>query len=408
MSESRPRRVAVTGLGAVSSLGLGARAVTESIRRGRSGIGPIEQFDSAGFERVLAGEVRDFRPGDHLDRIDPDQWGRSGQFAAAAARMAVGDAGLDPEELSRSRAGSSFGTTNGESGVLGELSSEWVRGGLSSLSPELVGRADAGRIGAAVNAELGLTGEAQTVGTACAASNYAIGYGYDLVRNGEADFMVCGGADASNRATHAGFHRLGALAKDVSRPFDAHRDGIVTAEGGVALILEPLESARERGARVYAELLGYGMTCDARHMTNPDAASIAECIRGAHRDAGVKAEDVDYVCAHGTGTPANDRTEVAAMREVFGDRLPPVSSIKSMLGHTMGAAAGFGALVCCMAVHTGFLPPSATVREVDPALGPGLDCVPGTAREARPRVVQNHGFAFGGNNAITVFGEVAQ
>ncbi|PRX92571.1 beta-ketoacyl-[acyl-carrier-protein] synthase family protein [Allonocardiopsis opalescens] len=407
MPESPPRRVAVTGLGAVSSLGLGAGAVAESVRLGRSGIGPIEQFDAEGFEHTLAGEVRGFQPEDHLWRIDPARWGRSAQFAAAAARMAAADAGVSDATLAGSRAGSSFGTTNGESQVLERLAFASLSGGPQELPPALVGQADAGRISAAVNAELGLTGEAQTVATACAASNYAIGYGYDLVRSGAADFMVCGGADASNRATHAGFHRLGAIARDVPRPFDAERDGIVTAEGGVALLLEPLDAALARGARVYAEVLGYGMTCDAKHMTNPDAASIAACIRAAHRGAGIKPEDVDYVCAHGTGTPANDRTEVAAMREVFGERLPPVSSIKSMLGHTMGAAAGFGALVCCMALRTGFLPPSATVREVDPELGEGLDCVPGTGRAARPRVVQNHGFAFGGNNAITVFGEVA-
>ncbi|RCV48308.1 beta-ketoacyl-[acyl-carrier-protein] synthase family protein [Marinitenerispora sediminis] len=407
MSEPLPRRVVVTGLGAVSSLGIGAEAVAQALRAGRSGIGPIEQFDSAGFERTLAGEVRGFRPEEHLRRIDPRRWGRSAQFAAAAARLAVADSAMDPERLAGSRAGSSFGTTNGESAVLGRLAEQWVEDGLAALDPAAVAQADAGRIAAAANAELGLTGEAQTLGTACAASNYAIGYGYDQVRSGAADIMLCGGADASNRATHAGFHRLGALAEDVPRPFDAHRDGIVTAEGGVALLLEPLEAARERGARIYAEVLGYGMTCDARHMTNPDAASIAECVRRAHRNAGVKPHEVDYVCAHGTGTPANDRTEVAALREVFGDRLPPVSSIKSMLGHTMGAAAGFGALVSCVAIRSGFLPPSATVREVDPELGADLDCVPVTARTERPRVVQNHGFAFGGNNAITVFGEVS-
>ncbi|MEU7163319.1 beta-ketoacyl-[acyl-carrier-protein] synthase family protein [Streptomyces morookaense] len=399
------RRVVVTGLGAVSSLGLGARDFLSGIRAGRSGIGPIEQFDGAGFERTRAGEVRGFRPESHLTGTDPERWGRSGQFAAAAARMAVADAAADPAALSAGRTASCFGTTNGESQVLERLTAHWVAGGLSAVDPELAARADAGRIAQAVSAELDLGGEAVTVGTACAASNYAIGYGYDLIRTGEADAALCGGADASNRATHAGFHRLGALAEDVPRPFDEHRDGIVTAEGGAALLLEPLDAALARGARIYAEVLGYGMTCDARHMTNPDASSIAECIRRAHRNAGIKPGDVDYICAHGTGTRANDSTETAAVREVFTDRVPPISSIKSMLGHTMGAAAGFGALVCCAALAEGFLPPSATLRRLDPVLGPDLDCVPGQARSARPRVAQNHGFAFGGNNAITIFGE---
>ncbi|MBB5119737.1 3-oxoacyl-ACP synthase [Streptomyces eurocidicus] len=405
-SGRRARRVVVTGLGAVSGLGLGAREFTAAIREGRSGIGPARQFDTTGFDHQLAGEVADFDPAALLERLDHREWGRSGQFAAAAARMAAEDAGFAPGALAAARTASCFGTTNGESQVLERLATQRVERGAEHLDAALAGRADAGRIATAVNHELGLTGEALTLGTACAAGNYALGYGFDLVSTGEADVVLCGGADASNRATHAGFHRLGALAADVPRPFDEHRDGIVTAEGGAALLLEPLEAALARGARVYAEVLGYGMTCDARHMTNPHGPSIAECVRRAHRMAGVKPEEVDYICAHGTGTPANEAAEIAAVREAFGDTapLPPVSSVKSMLGHTMGAAAAFGALVCCAALHEGFLPPSATVRTVDPALGPDLDCVPGRAREARPAIAQNHGFAFGGNNAVAIFG----
>lgn len=405
MRERGGRRVAVTGMGAVSSLGMGARAFTAALREGRSGIGPIRQFDPEGFERTLAGEVADFRPHEHLKRITPEEWGRSGRFAAAAAAMAAADAGLAPEAPALRDAASCFGTTNGESQIMEDLAARALEGGAPALGSGHTARADAGNIAAAASAELGLGGEAVVFGTACAAGNYAIAHGYDLVRSGEADAAVCGGADASNRATHAGFHRLGALAEDVPRPFDARRDGIVTAEGGAALLLEPLEDALARGARVYAEVLGYGMTCDAVHMTNPDADSIAECVRLAHADAGVRPEDVGYICAHGTGTRANDSTETAAVRAVFGDRPPPMSSIKSMLGHTMGAAAAFGAVASCAALHEGFLPPTATVRDVDPELGPGADPVP-QARPGRPRVVENHGFAFGGNNAITLFGEV--
>ncbi|MFF4156670.1 beta-ketoacyl-[acyl-carrier-protein] synthase family protein [Streptomyces sp. NPDC001678] len=404
MSERRPRRVAVTGLGAVSSLGIGAGAFAEAIRAGRSGISPIQSFDSTGFEHTQAGEVLDFRPQDHLERLPLDQWGRSSQFAAAAAKMAVRDAGWDEDELSAARAGSAMGTTNGEARVFQELTEQWLAEGLAEINGDLAAQAPAHRIAAAVNTELRLRGEAQTFGTACSASNYAIGYGFDVIRGGDADVMIVGGADAVNRATHAGFHRLGAIAADECRPFDEFRGGIMTAEGGAALLLESWESAQARGARIYAEVLGYGITCDAKHPTQPDRSGIAECIRRAHASAGVQPEAVDYVCAHGTGTAANDSTEVAAMREVFGAQLPPVSSIKSMLGHTMGAASGFGALACCMALHEGFLPPTSTVRSVDPALGPGLDCVPGRAREAQPRVVENHGFAFGGNNAIVMLG----
>nr|WP_277351374.1 hypothetical protein [Microbispora sp. CL1-1] len=172
------------------------------------------------------------------------------------------------------------------------------------------------------------------------------------------------------------------------------------------MLLEPLDHALARGARIYAEVLGYGVNCDAKHMVKPDADSIAECIRIAHRYAGVRAEQIDYICAHGTGTPTNDLTEVKAVREVFGDRLPPVSSIKSMIGHTMGAASAFGAIACSKAIEEGFLPPTATVQELDPALGEGLDVVPGAARPASVQVAQNQGLAFGGNNVVTIFGRL--
>ncbi|WP_256104936.1 beta-ketoacyl synthase [Streptomyces sp. ODS05-4] len=401
------RRVVITGLGAVSPIGIGAGAFASALRAGTAGTSPIESFDASGFPLRSAGQVLDFRPADHLKRLDPGRWGRSGLLAAAAARLAVADAGIDEDELEAARAGSVMGTTSGESAVVQALAEQWVAAGLASLDPELAGQAPASRIANAVSAELRLTGETQTIPTACSASNYALGYAYDLVRSGEAEVMLAGGADAVNRLTHAGFYALGAMADDVPRPFAADRTGIVTGEGGAVLVLETYEHAVGRGARIYAEILGYAANCDAAHMVHPDAGSIAACIRAAHRAAGVEPSQIDYVCAHGTGTPTNDATEVAAAREVFGDRLPPISSIKSMLGHTMGAASGFGAIACCKALEQDFLPPTAHVSVPDPALGPGVDCVPGAGREARLDIVQNHGFAFGGNNVITILGRVS-
>jgi 3-oxoacyl-[acyl-carrier-protein] synthase II len=407
MPDTAPRAVAVTGLGAVSSLGTGAQAFAAAIRQGRSGVSEIRGFDASGFPYTVAGEVHDFAPERLLRRLDVAKWGRSALFAASAARLAVQDADIDPPQLSTAQAGSAIGTTSGESGVIEALTQEWVRRGFKGLDPTLIEQVPASNIATAVNAELGLTGDAQTIATACSASNYALGYAYDMVRSGEADFMISGGADSINRWAHAGFYRLGALAESVCRPFDANRSGILTAEGGVALFLEPLDHAVARGARIYAEVLGYGINCDATHPVSPDPTSIAECIRVAHRNAGVRPEEIDYICAHGTGTPTNDATEVKAVREVFGDRLPPISSIKSMIGHTMGAASGFGALICCLALSDGFLPPTANVTEIDPALGPGVDPICGQARPATPRIVQNHGFAFGGNNAITILGRAS-
>lgn len=399
--------MAVTGLGTVSCVGVGIEAFSAALRAGRVGVSEITSFVTTGFPATMACEVRDFDPAALLQRVDPAGWGPSAVFAAAAARLAAQDAGLDTARLSTRRAGSVMGTTGGEAPVIQKLAMQWLDEGLKSLDPLLVEQVPANRIATAVNHELGLTGPAQTVPTACSASNFALGHAYDLIVSGEADLMVAGGADAVNRSTHAGFLQLGALATDVCRPFDVDRSGILTGEGGVALVLEPWDAARARGARIYAELLGYGANCDAKHMVNPDAQSIAACIRLAQASAGVAPSEVDYVCAHGTGTPTNDATEVAAMRAVFGDRLPPISSIKSMIGHTMGAASGFGAAICCTALAEGFLPPTANLRTLDPALGEGVDPVPNLARAATLRIVQNHGFAFGGNNAITMFGSAA-
>lgn len=395
-------RVVVTGLGPVSSIGIGVSAFATALRAGRSGISPIRSFDSTGFPHVCAGEVHQFEPEPILRRLDPHGWGRSSLFAAAAARLAVEDARLDLDTVASDRVGIVMGTTCGESQIVEALTQQILDGGFDAQAPELVRQSPASRLAHAVSEELGATGISLTISTACAASNYALGYAYDRLAQGDADVIVAGGADSVCRWVHAGFYRLGTLAKECCSPFDKHRAGILTAEGGSALALETLEHARARGARPYAEVLGYGLNCDADHMVAPKAESLAECMRMAHRNAGVRTSDVDYVCAHGTGTPANDVAEFRAVREVFGDRLPPMSSIKSMLGHTMGAASGFGAIASALAIARGFLPPTINWSAPDPDM-PDLDAVPNRARPSTVNVVQNDGFAFGGNNAIVMF-----
>lgn len=396
-------RVAVTGLGSVSSIGIGVSQFAGALRAGKSGVSRITSFDPSGFPHQNACEVRDFDPSAHLRRLDPARWGRSSQFAASAARLAVEDGGLDLERVSPERAHAVIGTTSGESVVLEALTAQAVTAGFAGQDPALLGQLPANRLANAVSEELGLLGESVTVATACSASNYAIGYAYDLLVTGEADVVLAGGADSVCRWAHAGFYRLGALTGTACAPFDRDRTGILTGEGGAVLLLETFEHARSRGARCYAELLGYGVNCDAKHPVAPDATSVAECMRLAHRNAGVEPAQVDYICAHGTGTPANDLVEGRAILEVFGDRPPPVSSIKSMIGHTMGAASGFGAIASVLAIDQGFLPPTMNWTTPDPNLA-GIDPVPNAARPARIRVVQNDGFAFGGNNAIVVLG----
>jgi 3-oxoacyl-[acyl-carrier-protein] synthase II len=400
------RRVVVTGIGCISNIGTGVEAFTAGLKQGRSGLSPIRAFDD--FAQHLAGEVPDFDAREFVRNTDVDAWGRTALFAAASARLAAGDACVDLDEDTRASTGAIIGTTNGEAPSVDVLTRQWLTGDPHQLDPELMRRIPAGNIAAAVSAELGLSGETVTIPTACSAANYAIGSAADKIVSGEADVMFAGGADSVNRFTHAGFVSLGAVADGVCRPFDRDRTGIVTAEGGAVLVLEEMAHALARGARVYAELLGYGLSCDAHHIVHPDADSIAECIRRAHANSGIEASDVDYVCAHGTGTPTNDVTEVTATRAVFGADHPPMSSIKSMLGHTMGAASGFGAIACCKAIDEEFLPPTINLRNVDPNLGGDIDFVGGGMRAAAVRIAQNHGFAFGGNNAITMFGRFSR
>jgi 3-oxoacyl-[acyl-carrier-protein] synthase II len=394
-------RVVITGLGPVASTGIGIDAFAASLWAGRSNVTPIRAFDVSGFPRKLAGEVQDFEPSSILRTLSEHDWGRSSLLVAAAARLAVEDSGIDPEVLTRGDSGSSIGTTSGESQILERIAECQVAKGLPDLSADVVDKLPGSRLAHAVNRELGMVGEAMVVSTACSASNGAFGYAYDLIRSGQATHMVTGGADSMARWALAGFYRLGALAESACSPFDADRQGILTAEGGSALFLESLESAQARGARIYAEVLGYGMSCDGVNMVAPDREGIARCIRAAHHNAGVTPADVDYICAHGTGTPSNDYTETHAIHDVFGADIPPLSSIKSMLGHTMGAASGFGVIACALALTEQRIPPTINFTALDPEL-PAIDPVPNAPREAELTVVQNNGFGFGGNNAITV------
>jgi 3-oxoacyl-[acyl-carrier-protein] synthase II len=401
------RRVVITGIGPVSNVGIGVAEYRDALRAGRSGVGPIESFDTTGFERVVAGEVTRFATAELLRRLDPAEWGRSSLFAAAAARLAIQDAGIAADlQPRRDRTAVVVGTTSGELVPIVDMARAWHAGGYGRPDAAVATKAPASRLALAVARELDVTGETVTLGTACAAGNYAIGHAFDLITDGAADLAIAGGADSVARFTHAGFHRLGALTAERCSPFDGQRSGILTAEGGIALVLETLEGARARGARIYAEVLGYAMTCDAMHPVAPDADSIARCMRMAHKRSGVVPDQIDYICAHGTGTRTNDLVESNAVRAVFGATPPPMSSIKSMLGHTMGAASGFGAAACALGIDSGFLPPTINYVDPDPELA-GIDPVPNASRAADVRVAQNNGFAFGGNNAIVVLGRVS-
>ncbi|MFJ4706844.1 beta-ketoacyl-[acyl-carrier-protein] synthase family protein [Streptomyces anulatus] len=403
-AESGRRRVVLTGFGVISSIGIGAAEFTESLRKGRSGVSPISVFDVEGFAHGNGCEVTGFEPEQWITRTPVQELGRASRFAVAAARMAVQDAGLDPEVLAGQRGLVSVGTTDGESFELDQLVAAELADGPENMDPEIVRRVSAARLSTTIAQELGLSDiEAPTIATACSAGNYAIGYGFDAVSSGEVDFALCGGADAMCRKTFTGFYRLGTIAPEYCQPFDADRKGILTGEGAGVLVLESLESALARNAVIYAEVLGYGLNCDAYHQVAPKGDSVAECMRIALDNAGVKPQEVDLISAHGTGTKANDITEAGAIREVFAEDTPRTISLKSMLGHTMGAASALGAIACGLAITHGFIPPTINHRRTDPECD--IDCVPNEAVDADLRIVQNNGLAFGGNNSIVILGK---
>lgn len=395
-------RVVITGLGVVSSIGTGVDDFCAGLREGRSGAKPITAFDTTGFPHSVGCEVTGFDSQRWLNRLEPEGTGRATQFAVAGARMALLDSGLNVEELRHRRVLVSIGTNDGEARDLDTLTEQHLTGGAAALDPALAERADANRLASGVVRELGLRDvETMTIVTACAAGNYAIGSAFDAIRAGDVDFALCGGADAVCRKTFTGFYRFGTIAPEKCQPFDKDRKGLLTSEGSGVLALERLRSAQARGARIYAEVLGYGLNCDAGHAVAPDQDSLARCIRLAHRNTGIKPEDVDLISAHGTGTPTNDVVETGAIRQVF-SAPPPTVSVKSMIGHAMGAASALGAVACVLAIWEGFIPPTINHANTDPDCG--LDCVPNEARPASLNVVQNNALAFAGNNAVLLLG----
>jgi 3-oxoacyl-[acyl-carrier-protein] synthase II len=398
--DSSGRRVVVTGLGVVSSIGMGSREFAESLRAGRSRVRPIEAFDTTGFEYSNACEVPDFDAGQWLRRLPGSEVGRASMFSAVAARMALDHSGLDPRDMEGNGL-IAVGTTDAESRDLDTLVAQELDGGPASMDGAIARRVSPGMLSVSVARELGVHDvDITTVGTACSAGNYAIGTGFDAIRMGDVDIAVCGGADALCRKNFTLFYRLGTVTPDICRPFDTDRQGILTGEGAGIVVLESLESARARGATIYAEILGYALNCDAHHPVAPKGSSVARCLEMALENAGVKPGDVDFISAHGTGTKSNDVTESGAIRAVYGDSMPPVISVKSMLGHTMGAASALGFIASVLGIVESFIPPTINHSRTDPECG--VDCVPNDARSCPVEIVQNNGLAFGGNNASII------
>jgi 3-oxoacyl-[acyl-carrier-protein] synthase II len=413
-------RIVVTGIGLVTPIGSGNQGVWEGFLNGRSGFAPVQSFDSSAFNVHVGAEVRDFEPAPYVRRQDPSRLGRASQLAVAAARMALADAGFDALDgdspdlvgaagispsVSPHRAGVAMGTTSGEPREVERFDDQFLAGRLDEVGPELISRYPCHLIAAHVARELGFAGVNTMLPAACAAGNYAIAHAADVLAAGRADLMLAGGADAFSRITYTGFARLGAIAPERCQPFDRNRKGMIPGEGAGMLVLETLEHARRRGARVYAELAGSGLSCDAHHMTaaHPEGDGAARAMVQALAQAGMRPDQVSYVSAHGTGTPTNDRLEILAVQRVFGEAVPPMSSVKSMIGHTMGAASAIEAAVCALAVATDRIPPTMNLEDPEG----DLDFVPNQARELRVEVAMNNAYAFGGNNASVIFRKVA-
>ena len=395
------RRVVVTGIGLLTPIGSGKEEFWSGLIAGKCGIVPVTSFDTSAFPVHKGAEVKDFKPEAFLRMRSPQEMGRGSQLAIAAARMAIEDSGVDISSYERIRVGVSMGTTSGEPQIVERYNDIRKSEGLESIPKEIPPKYPCHVIPSNVAIEFDLHGPCLMIPTACAAGNYAIGYGFDVIRTGRADLILAGGADPFSRITYMGFARLGAIAPDRCQPFDKNRQGMVPGEGAAILVLETLEAARARGAKIYAEVLGYGVSCDSHHMTaaHPQGDGAMRAMSAAMRESGVSLQDIDYISAHGTGTPTNDRVESLAVRRLFGEYADkiPMSSIKSMIGHTMGAASAIEAAACALAIETGIVPPTINYEVPDPECD--LDYVPNQARRVNPRVVLNNAYAFGGNNA---------
>lgn len=390
------RRVVVTGLGVVSSIGIGKDIFWKNLIAGKSGIKEVSKFYMANYPVQKGGAIDDFKSASDF----PKNIGRASQFAIEVAKEALKDAKL--EKLDNYRAGAIFGTTNGESHILEEIDRIWLEKGEEEVWGMTIAKYPLDSISRNVASYFNLRHFSQMIPTACSAGNYSIGYAYDLIKTGKMDVMIAGGSDPLTRYAFAGFGRLFAMAPEKCQPFDKNRKGMMIGEGAGVLILEELENAKKRGTDIYCEILGYGLSCDAIHMIVPNLEGIKKVMEKAIRNSGINKGDIDYICAHGTGTSANDKTECRAIKEVFGDltKKLAVSSIKSMLGHTMGAASAIEAVTCCLAIKNSIIPPTINYETSDPDCD--IDCVPNIAKRCDVDAVLNNSFAFGGNNACLV------
>lgn len=395
------RRVVITGLGVISSIGIGKDAFWQALLQGKSGISPITAFDTSKHFTHNGGQAKGFEPALFITKARLPFMNRATQMAVASAKLALEDASLKSADFNNLIVGVSQGTTLGAAQAIEPVDDMLVLG--EKPCKELFYQMPTHTAPAEIAREFKCTGPQFMVSTACSAGNYAIAYAYDLIKLNKADIMLAGASDGISRIEYTGFNQFSAVAPEKCLPFDKNRKGMIPGEAAGLLVLESLDLALKRKAHIYAEIIGSGLSCDANHMTLAAVDGIVACMKKAMKDAGVTSDDIDYISAHGTGTIANDRAESAAVRDIFGQRYKsfPVSSIKSMLGHTMGAASALEAVACALIVQNDLIPPTINYETPDPECD--IDCVPNEARGHVVNVLLNNSYAFGGNNASLVF-----
>ena len=406
------RRVVVTGLGAVTPLGIGAEKTWKALCAGKSGIGRISRFDTTNFQTKIAGEVKDFDPEDFLDKKQVRRMDSFVHYCMASTIMAMEDSKLEVANQNAERIGVLIGTGLGGLPTLEKNHTLLLEGGPKKISPFFIPMMIANMAPGQVAIHFGIKGPNICVVTACAAGSHAIGDSYKIIQRGDADIMVTGGTEATITPLNiGGFNAMKAISthndepEKASRPFDKNRDGFVPAEGAGTIILEEMGLALKRGANIYAEIVGYGLTGDAFHITAPDpqGSGAARCMKMALLDANILPSEVDYINAHGTSTPLNDTIETIAIKSVFNEysKKIPVSSTKSMTGHLLGAAGGVEAVFTILTIRDGIIPP--TINYETPDLDCDLDYVPNVARKADVKIAISNSFGFGGTNATLVF-----
>lgn len=398
------KRIVITGVGVISPVGCGKDTFWEAITSGKSGIDEVKGFDTSAFKVHRGCEVKDFNFKDYIPVGTGRTMGKGSEFAVAAAKLAIDDSKLDLSKIDLERMGVSVGTTAGEIQVLEKINDNRFKNGEDSVEPDLFLKHPCNSIPANISIEFGLKGPSTIIPTACAAGNYAIGYACDLIAMGRADFMLAGGSDPFSRVAYVGFGRLNAIAPEICQPFDKNRKGMMIGEGAGIVLIEPLDLAMKRNANIYAEIIGYGLSCDGYHITipHPEGLGVIAAMTKALKNAKIKPEDVQYISAHGTGTVANDKAETISVKKVFGDHAKKlmISSTKSMIGHTMGAASAIETIACALAVKNNIVPPTINYFEKDPDCD--LDVVPNIKRETEVNIVLNNAYAFGGNNSCLI------